>query len=70
MLSAIHSGDRDAKPPQKEFSNAIAFINKIKARYQHDQEVYKAFLDILQSYQQKQARSGSVPEPVCGLFVP
>lgn len=45
---------KDSKPSQQaEFSQAIAFINKIKARYQNDPDVYKSFLEILQNYQAK-----------------
>ncbi|KAH7104880.1 hypothetical protein BKA62DRAFT_690990 [Auriculariales sp. MPI-PUGE-AT-0066] len=45
---------KDTKPAQQaEFHHAIAFINKIKARYQNDPDVYKSFLEILQNYQAK-----------------
>ncbi|KZW00593.1 hypothetical protein EXIGLDRAFT_639357 [Exidia glandulosa HHB12029] len=66
VLSGMQSSDRDGKPTQPEFSNAIAFINKIKARYQHDQDVYKTFLEILQAFQQKQAKGGS--EAPAGIY--
>ncbi|KAL3631082.1 hypothetical protein CASFOL_024066 [Castilleja foliolosa] len=33
-----------------EFDEAISFVNKIKARFQGDDHVYKAFLDILNMY--------------------
>ncbi|GJN37712.1 hypothetical protein PR202_gb26693 [Eleusine coracana subsp. coracana] len=33
-----------------DFVEAINFVNKIKNRFQHDEHVYKAFLDILNMY--------------------
>ncbi|KAL0951709.1 hypothetical protein HGRIS_008384 [Hohenbuehelia grisea] len=37
-----------------EFNHAIHFLNKIKARYSNDQNTYRQFLDILQTYQKEQ----------------
>lgn len=34
-----------------EFNHAITFVNTIKQRYSRDQNVYKRFLEILQTYQ-------------------
>ncbi|KAJ2917816.1 hypothetical protein MD484_g2589, partial [Candolleomyces efflorescens] len=42
----------DAGPPS-EFNHAIQYLNKIKARYSDDQNTYKQFLDILQTYQRE-----------------
>lgn len=37
--------------PMVEFNHAIAFVNKIKNRFNSDPETYKQFLEILQTYQ-------------------
>ncbi|CAH8361113.1 unnamed protein product [Eruca vesicaria subsp. sativa] len=39
-------------PPKKtvEFEEAISFVNKIKKRFQNDEDVYKSFLEILNMY--------------------
>ncbi|RXW19123.1 hypothetical protein EST38_g6730 [Candolleomyces aberdarensis] len=39
--------------PPTEFNHAIQYLNKIKARYADDQNTYKQFLDILQTYQRE-----------------
>ncbi|EJD54420.1 hypothetical protein AURDEDRAFT_110072 [Auricularia subglabra TFB-10046 SS5] len=66
VLSAMHS--RDAKQaPQAEFGHAISFINKIKARYSHDPDVYNTFLQILQTYQTKQGKNASEAQPM-GIY--
>lgn len=38
-----------------QFNHAIQYLNKIKARYNDDQDTYKQFLDILQTYQKEAA---------------
>ncbi|KAG6335085.1 hypothetical protein ID866_3994 [Astraeus odoratus] len=40
--------------PPGEFNHAIQYLNKIKARYTDDPDVYKQFLEILQTYQREQ----------------
>lgn len=46
------------EPPQEkepiEFNHAITFVNKIKSRFAGQPNVYKRFLEILQSYQKDQ----------------
>ncbi|KAH7923892.1 hypothetical protein BV22DRAFT_1035800 [Leucogyrophana mollusca] len=37
-----------------EFNHAIQYLNKIKARYSDDPDIYKQFLEILQTYQKEQ----------------
>ncbi|KAF6754256.1 transcription regulatory protein [Ephemerocybe angulata] len=44
--------------PAIEFNNAIQYLNKIKARYADEQNTYKHFLDILQTYQREGKNSG------------
>jgi paired amphipathic helix protein Sin3a len=43
----------DVEAPSKktvEFEEAISFVNKIKTRFQHNELVYKSFLEILNMY--------------------
>ncbi|TFK41885.1 histone deacetylase complex, SIN3 component [Crucibulum laeve] len=56
--------------PAGEFNHAIQFLNKIKARYPEDPNMYKQFLDILQTYQkeQKQVQDTQVYPQVQMLF--
>ncbi|KAJ7597424.1 hypothetical protein C8J56DRAFT_920036 [Mycena floridula] len=61
------------KPVEKqpgEFNHAIHYLHKIKIRYPDDTNVYKQFLDILQSYQkeQKQIQDSQVYAQVQQLF--
>lgn len=44
----------EKQPPGEEFNHAILYLNKIKARYADEPNVYKQFLDILQTYQKEQ----------------
>ena len=44
----------EKQPPGEEFNHAILYLNKIKARYSDEPNVYKQFLDILQTYQKEQ----------------
>lgn len=48
------------KQPAGEFNHAIAYLNKIKARFADDPNTYKQFLDILQTYQKEQRHSQDV----------
>lgn len=41
-----------ARPPM-EFNHAINYVNKIKNRFVREPETYKAFLEILQTYQKE-----------------
>ncbi|KAF8625181.1 hypothetical protein AX15_005490 [Amanita polypyramis BW_CC] len=45
---------RDQVGKQAEFNHAIQYLNKIKARYSDDNNTYKNFLDVLQTYQKEQ----------------
>lgn len=48
-------GNRAAEKPQSgEFNHAIQFLNKIKIRYSDEPDIYKQFLEILQTYQKEQ----------------
>lgn len=43
-----------------EFNHAISFVNKIKNRYSNKPEIYKQFLEILQTYQRETRDIGDV----------
>ncbi|KAJ4836782.1 hypothetical protein Tsubulata_013609 [Turnera subulata] len=61
----------DEQPPQKkpvEFEEAINFVNKIKTRFQGDDHVYKAFLDILNMYRKENKSISEVYQEVASLF--
>ncbi|CAN1816987.1 Paired amphipathic helix protein Sin3-like 4 [Linum perenne] len=61
----------DDQPPQKkpvEFEEAINFVNKIKTRFQGDDHVYKAFLDILNMYRKENKSITEVYQEVAALF--
>lgn len=58
-------------PPKKpaEFREAINFVNKIKDRFQDDDNhVYKAFLDILNKYRREDKPISEVYREVAALF--
>lgn len=40
--------------PAGEFNHAIQYLNKIKARFADDPDIYKQFLEMLQTYQKEQ----------------
>ncbi|XAR64997.1 hypothetical protein NMG60_11008924 [Bertholletia excelsa] len=56
-----------AKKPV-EFEEAIKFVNKIKTRFQGDDHVYKAFLDILNMYRKEIISINEVNQEVSALF--
>ncbi|XP_028090186.1 paired amphipathic helix protein Sin3-like 4 isoform X1 [Camellia sinensis] len=58
-------------PPVKkpvEFEEAINFVNKIKTRFQSDDHVYKAFLDILNMYRKENKSITEVYQEVSALL--
>ncbi|KAI6047849.1 hypothetical protein EDC04DRAFT_2886647 [Pisolithus marmoratus] len=56
--------------PAGEFNHAIQYLNRIKARFADDPDVYKQFLEILQTYQkeQRQLQDSQVYRQVQALF--
>ncbi|OMO57274.1 Paired amphipathic helix [Corchorus capsularis] len=62
----------EQQPPQKkpmEFDEAICFVNKIKIRFQGDDDrVYKSFLDILNKYRKQNKSITEVRQEVAALF--
>ncbi|CAH0048285.1 unnamed protein product [Clonostachys solani] len=51
-----------------EFNHAISYVNKIKNRFQDKPEIYKQFLEILQTYQREQKPIQDVYAQVTNLF--
>ncbi|KAI0151559.1 hypothetical protein GGR57DRAFT_470702 [Xylariaceae sp. FL1272] len=51
-----------------EFNHAISYVNKIKNRFQDRPEIYKQFLEILQTYQREQKPIQDVYGQVTSLF--
>ncbi|KAG8046134.1 hypothetical protein GUJ93_ZPchr0008g12101 [Zizania palustris] len=51
-----------------DFVEAINFVNKIKNRFQHDEHVYKSFLDILNMYRKDNKSIQDVYHEVAVLF--
>ncbi|KPM05974.1 paired amphipathic helix protein Sin3a-like protein [Sarcoptes scabiei] len=61
QLLATNTQSNTLVPPPSgpvEFNHAINYVNKIKNRFLEQPEIYKQFLDILQSYQKEQDNSG------------
>ncbi len=54
FLGNLNGRDQVGKQPAGEFNHAIQYLNKIKARYADDNNTYKQFLDVLQTYQKEQ----------------
>ncbi|CEP63391.1 transcriptional regulator SIN3 LALA0_S08e01376g [Lachancea lanzarotensis] len=51
-----------------EFSHAISYVNKIKTRFADQPDIYKHFLEILQTYQREQKPIHEVYAQVTTLF--
>ncbi|KAL9049653.1 MAG: hypothetical protein Q9162_007114 [Coniocarpon cinnabarinum] len=51
-----------------EFNHAISYVNKIKNRFSSQPEIYKQFLEILQTYQRESKPIGDVYAQVTSLF--
>ncbi|GMM54440.1 transcriptional regulator [Maudiozyma humilis] len=56
------------KPADVEFSQAISYVNKIKNRFADQPDIYKNFLEILQTYQRDQKPINEVYAQVTVLF--
>lgn len=67
-LSPNSNGDASIARPPMEFNHAINYVNKIKNRFVRDPETYKAFLEILQTYQKEGKAIQDVYAQVTTLF--
>ncbi|KAI1772684.1 hypothetical protein F4818DRAFT_425208 [Hypoxylon cercidicola] len=68
---APNSGNQQANIEKRgpvEFNHAISYVNKIKNRFQDKPEIYKQFLEILQTYQREQKPIQDVYAQVTSLF--
>lgn len=74
QLHAAANGNRIGAAEQRrqggpvEFNHAINYVNKIKNRFSSQPEIYKSFLEILQTYQREQLRIAEVYSQVSVLF--
>ncbi|KAE8667565.1 hypothetical protein F3Y22_tig00112399pilonHSYRG00011 [Hibiscus syriacus] len=65
----ITLNEEEALPKKTvEFDEASVFVNKIKKRFQHDEHVYKSFLDILNMYRKEHKDINEVYSEVASLF--
>lgn len=60
--------DQTKKAADVEFSQAISYVNKIKNRFADQPDIYKHFLEILQTYQREQKPINEVYAQVTVLF--
>lgn len=75
-MSQLHAAANDGPSPNDlrrpgdpvEFNHAISYVNKIKTRFAAQPDIYKTFLEILQTYQREQLRISDVYAQVTGLF--
>ncbi|KAK0730356.1 hypothetical protein B0H67DRAFT_638870 [Lasiosphaeris hirsuta] len=65
--SAAQQASMEKRGPV-EFNHAISYVNKIKNRFQDRPEIYKQFLEILQTYQREQKPIQDVYSQVTTLF--
>ncbi|GAA6019428.1 hypothetical protein JCM10207_001383 [Rhodosporidiobolus poonsookiae] len=66
--AAQQQAGADANRPPMEFNHAINYVNKIKNRFIREPETYKAFLEILQTYQKEGRAIQDVYAQVTTLF--
>lgn len=61
-------GDDSQDGNSDQMNHAITYVNKIKTRFANQPDIYKQFLEILQTYQREQKPIGEVYERVTELF--
>ncbi|KAL3438750.1 hypothetical protein BDV09DRAFT_159592 [Aspergillus tetrazonus] len=64
----LQGSQADLKRGPVEFNHAISYVNKIKNRFSSRPEIYKQFLEILQTYQRESKPIGDVYTQVTQLF--
>lgn len=67
-VSPEPGGPGDVKRGPVEFNHAISYVNKIKNRFAQQPEIYKQFLEILQTYQRESKPIQDVYAQVTQLF--
>ena len=70
LLGGLGSNGQVMKNPQGEFNHAIQFLNKIKMRYSDEPDIYKQFLEILQTYQKEQKQVHDVSTSYASTILP
>jgi paired amphipathic helix protein Sin3a len=70
FLGGLGNNGAVVKNSQGEFNHAIQFLNKIKLRYADEPDIYKQFLEILQTYQKEQKQLHDVSEPYASATLP
>ena len=71
IITSMNDKKTDPSGKQRvpvEFDHAIAYVNKIKARFINKPETYRTFLEILQSYQKEEKPIAEVHAQVQYLF--
>ncbi|KAB8283945.1 Sin3 protein [Yarrowia lipolytica] len=73
QLSGVDNRASPSEPSRRsgapvEFNHAINYVHKIKNRFADQEETYKHFLEILQTYQKEQKPIGEVYQQVTILF--
>lgn len=68
QVSSISPPQQQQEGGHIEFNHAITYVNKIKTRFANQPDIYKQFLEILQTYQREQKPIGEVYEQVTILF--
>jgi paired amphipathic helix protein Sin3a len=66
-VNALTGGPNEKRGPV-EFNHAISYVNKIKNRFASQPDIYKQFLEILQTYQRESKAIGDVYAQVTRLF--
>lgn len=68
LVSQQASPNSEQRQGPVEFGHAISYVNKIKNHFSNQPEIYKQFLEILQTYQREQLRISEVYSQVRQLF--
>jgi paired amphipathic helix protein Sin3a len=68
LLDVSDSSAQGDKRAPVEFNHAISYVNKIKNRFASQPDIYKQFLEILQTYQRDAKPIGEVYAQVTRLF--
>ena len=66
-MAMAANGSAEKRGPV-EFNHAISYVNKIKNRFAAQPDIYKQFLEILQTYQRESKPIGDVYSQVTKLF--
>ena len=67
-VAATTIAEQNKKPADVELTQAISYVNKIKDRFADQPDIYKNFLEILQTYQRDQKPINEVYAQVTVLF--